>query len=76
MTKEAIEHKDILGRVIEVNDVVAMASHNNLVIGIVEKLNPKMVKVKRPSSTWTQNKYPQDLIKIDGPEAMVYLLKL
>lgn len=70
------EHKDILGREIGVGDVVAMASHNSLAVAIVEKLNPKMVKVKRPGSSWTQNKYPQDLIKIDGPEAMVYLLKL
>lgn len=76
MIKEAIEHKDILDRVINVGDVVAMASHSSLAVAIVEKLSPKMVKVKRPNSTWTQNKYPQDLIKIDGPEAMVYLLKL
>jgi len=77
MNKEkVIEHKDILDRVIEVGDVVAMASHNSLAIAIVEKLNPKMVKVHRPGSTWTQNKYSQDLIKIDGPEAMVYLLKI
>jgi len=76
MAKEAIEHKDILGRLIEVGDVVAMANHNSMAIAIVDKLNPKMIKVKRPNSTWAQNKYPQDLIKIDGPEAMVYLLKL
>ena len=76
MTKPAIEHKDILDRVIEVGDVVAMANHNSLAVAIVEKLNPKMVKVHRPGSTWAQHKYPQDLIKIDGPEAMLYLLKL
>ena len=76
MAKEAIEHKDILGRLIEVGDVVAMANHNSMAIAIVDKLNPKMIKVKRPNSSWAQNKYPQDLIKIDGPEAMVYLLKL
>jgi hypothetical protein len=76
MAKQAIEHKDILGRLIEVGDVVAMANHNSMAIAIVDKLNPKMIKVKRPNSTWAQNKYPYDLIKIDGPEAMVYLLKL
>lgn len=72
----ATEHKDILGRVIEVGDLVAMASHNSLAVAIVEKINPKMIKVKRPNSAWTQNKYPQDLIKIDGPEATLYLLRL
>ena len=76
MAKQAIEHRDILDRVIEVGDVVAMANHNSMTVAIVDKLNPKMVRVKRPNSTWAQNKYPQDLIKIDGPEAMVYLLKL
>ena len=76
MAKQAIEHRDILDRVIEVGDVVAMANHNSMTVAIVDKLNPKMIKVKRPNSTWAQNKYPQDLIKIDGPEAMVYLLKL
>jgi hypothetical protein len=76
MAKQAIEHRDILDRVIEVGDVIAMAYSNSLAIAIVDKLNPKMVRVKRPNSTWAQNKYPQDLIKIDGPEAMVYLLKL
>ena len=72
---ERTEHKDILGRVISVGDVVAMASHNNLTIAIVDKLNPKMIKVKQVNSTWSQNKYPQDLIIIPGPEAMVYLLR-
>lgn len=76
MAKAVIEHRDILDRVIEVGDVVAMAYSNSLAIAIVDKLNPKMIRVKRPNSSWAQNKYPQDLIKIDGPEAMVYLLKL
>ena len=76
MAKPAIEHKDILGKPIVPGDVVAMAYSNSLAIAIIDKLNPKMVKVKRPNSTWAQHKYPQDLIKIDGPEAMLYLLKL
>jgi aspartate 1-decarboxylase len=68
MAKQAIEHKDILDRVIEVGDVIAMASHNSLAVAIVDKLNPKMVRVKRPNSTWAQNKYPQDLIKLTAPK--------
>lgn len=72
---EETEHKDILGRVISVGDVVAMADHNNLSIAIVDKLNPKMIKVKRVNSTWKQNKYPQDLIIISGSEATAYLLR-
>ena len=76
MAKPAIEHKDILGKPIVPGDVVAMAYSNSLAIAIIDKLNPKMVKVKRPNSSWAQNKYPYDLIKIDGPDAMLYLLKL
>ena len=75
-TKAVIEHKDILGKPLVPGDVVAMAYSNSLAVAIIDKLHPKMVKVKRPNSTWTQNKYPRDLIKIDGPEAMLYLLKL
>ena len=75
-TKAVIEHKDILGKPLVPGDVVAMAYSNSLAIAIIDKLNPKMIRVKRPNSTWAQNKYPYDLIKIDGPEAMLYLLKL
>lgn len=70
-----IEHKDILGKTIEVGDAVAMASHNDLAIAIVDKINPKMIRVKRVNSSWTQNKYPKDLIKINGPEVTMYLLR-
>lgn len=69
-------HKDILGRELAVGDVVALAAYNSMAIAIIDKLNPKMVRVKRPNSNWTQNKYSQDLIKIDGTDAMIYLLKL
>lgn len=71
-----VEHKDILGNVLAIGDIVAMPYHNSLTIAIIDKLNPKMVGVKRPGQSWRQNKYPQDLVKVDGPEAMVYLLKL
>jgi len=69
------EHKDILGRTIEIGDAVAMANHNDLAIAIVEKINPKMISVKRVNSTRTQNKYSKDLIKINGPEITMYLLR-
>jgi hypothetical protein len=52
-----------------------------LELGTVKKLNNKMVKVfeaGRANSTWYSgsNKYPQDLVKIDGPEVTMYLLKM
>lgn len=74
------EHKDKLGRVLAVGDAVCYPSHNSLELGTVKKLNPKMVKVHeagRASSEWYSgsNKYPGDLVKVDGPEVTMYLLR-
>jgi hypothetical protein len=74
-----VEHKDKLGRVLEVGDAVCYPSHNSLELGIVKKLNPKMVKVYEAgrSGKWYtgSNKYPGDLVKVDGPEVTMYLLR-
>jgi hypothetical protein len=75
MTKEIPEHKDKLGRVIVLGDFVAFPDRNSLEVGIVKKLNPKMIGVGRVKSRYTQNKYPQDIIKVEGPEVSIYLLK-
>jgi hypothetical protein len=77
--KEEIVHKDRLGRVIKIGDCVAYPSGNTLVIGVVKKLNPKMVGVSElgKSRTWgsAKNKYPMDCVRLDGPEVTMYLLK-
>ena len=78
--KAPLEHKDKLGRVLSVGDAVCYPSHNSLELGTVKKLNPKMVKVMeagRRATTWYtgSNKYPGDLVKVDGPEVTMYLLK-
>ena len=74
MTKEIPQHKDKLGRLIQVGDPVCFANSNRLEFGIIQKLNPKMIKVCRPNSKWSQNKYPDDMVKVDGPEVSMYLL--
>lgn len=75
-----IEHKDKLGRIIKVGDAVVYPYHNRLEIGTVKKLNPKMVKVWEfgaPRKWYTgSNKYPEDIVIIDGPEVTMYLLKI
>jgi hypothetical protein len=78
--KAPLEHKDKLGRILSVGDAVCYPSQNSLELGTVKKLNPKMVKVVeagRRASTWYtgSNKYPSDLVKVDGPEVTMYLLK-
>jgi hypothetical protein len=86
MTSEKIiktppEHRDKLGKLLAVGDAVCYPSHNSLELGTVKKLNPKMIKVieaGRGASKWYtgSNKYPNDLVKVDGPEVTMYLLKM
>jgi hypothetical protein len=80
MTKAVPEHRDKLGRVLAVGDAVCYPYHNSLELGTVKKLNPKMIKVieaGRGASKWYtgSNKYPNDLVKVDGPEVTMYLLR-
>ena len=79
--KIQLEHRDKLGRLLAVGDAVCYPDRNSLELGTVKKLNPKMVKViesGRKHSTWYtgSNKYPNDLVKVDGPEVTMYLLKM
>jgi hypothetical protein len=75
--KEMPEHRDKLGRLLKVGDCVAYPASNTLMIGIVKKLNPKMVGVgKLGKNSWgPSNKYPNDLVLLDGPEVTMYLIK-
>ena len=75
MPKETPVHKDKLGRLLAVGDCVVYPHRNSLGIGTIKKFNPKMIRVCKLGSKWEQNKYPEDLVKVDGPEVSVYLLK-
>ena len=76
MAKEIPEHKDILGRIINVGDYVAYPYSNELKLGKVAKIHPKMISIDT-NSKWNSitNKYPRDLVKLDGPDLTTYLLK-
>jgi hypothetical protein len=81
MAKAIPEHKDKLGRVLAVGDAVCYPCQNSLDLGTVKKLNPKMVKVMeagRSASKWYtgSNKYPSDLVKVEGAEVTMYLLRM
>lgn len=71
------EHTDILGQPLGVGDAVVFPSSNTMYVGMITKLNPKMVKVKRVGVkyAWEQNKYPSDLAKVSGSEVTMYLLR-
>lgn len=70
------DHRDILGQPLALGDCVVYPSSNSMYVGTIVKLNPKMVKVRRVGTrtTWEQNKYPQDLARVSGPEVTMYLL--
>jgi hypothetical protein len=77
---KTIEHLDKLGRPLAEGDCVAFPGQNTLYIGTIKKLNPKMVKVvKVGAKSWYAsngtNKYPEDLVKLDGVDVTMYLLK-
>lgn len=78
--KTAPQHKDKLGRLIQLDDFVAYPQNNGLRVGKIIKLNNKMVKVlditkpskHRPSE---YNKYPQDVVKLEASDMTWYILK-
>ena len=72
MDREIPEHKDILGRVLNIGDYVAYPDSNQMRMGKIEKLNPKMIRIQ---GRWPVLKYPKDTVKLEGPELMMYLLK-
>jgi hypothetical protein len=78
MAKEIPQHSDILGNPIVVGDCVTFPYNSSLRIGIVTKLNPKMVQVKRVGSKRpgiTYNKYPTDIAVLNSQDVTMYLLK-
>ena len=79
--KQQPNHKDIIGRPINIGDFVATVIANKLHVGKVIKLNPKMVKVRLLNTKTTNwyngehNKYPSDMALIDGEYLTMYILK-
>jgi hypothetical protein len=72
---ELPKHYDLLGRQLAVGDYIAYPDGNSLRLGTVDKLNPKMVRVRGLKRTWNVNKYASDTVKLDGPDLVMYLLK-
>lgn len=70
-----LEHKDILGNTIKVDDTVVYPNHNRLQIATVKKLNPKMINVVAIGRKSPDRKYPSDLLVVDDPKITMYMLK-
>ena len=76
MTKLSVQHKDLFGQQLEIGDCVVYPRSNSMMVGTVAKLNPKMVGVKGIGSRWGDcNKYPAEIVKVNGAEVTMYLLK-
>ena len=75
-----IEHRDKLGRLLKKGDCVAVPQQNKLMIGIITKLNNKMIRIEKIGAKrrWEPigvNKYAVDSIKLEGPDVTMYILK-
>jgi hypothetical protein len=71
-------HLDILGRRILPGDFVISQSYGQeLGIYVVERLTEKMLKLKKIKSgnrKSNQLRYPDDCVKVEGPEVTLFLL--
>lgn len=77
---KTVEHRDRLGRLIKIGDFVAAADNNRLSVGVVNKINPKMIQYTTVSKQkyWhgrKVNKYPDDTVVIEGPDVTIFILK-
>lgn len=78
MAKEIIQHRDLFGQELAIDDCVVYPISNIMHVGKVIKINPKMVKVQRVGNKgWRSevNKYPSELVKVQGAEVTMYLLR-
>lgn len=74
------EHRDHLGRIIKIGDFVVTVHNNNLSVGTVCRLHPKMIQYQTISDYhfWNNrkiNQYPKDVVVIEGPEVSMFILK-
>ena len=79
MSDEVIKHKDIFGRILQVDDIVIVSAHGGferrLRLGIVKKLNPKMVNILPYGSRKIDRRYSDELLVVtDDPRVSAYLL--
>ena len=68
-------HKDKLGVILKVGDIVAYPSYNYLKIGRITKLNPKMLAITDLERNKPNDRvYSEQAIKLDSAETMIWVL--
>lgn len=68
-------HTDIFNTNINVGDYVISYLRNTLKVFIVEKLSPKMVRLKLANSNYTVHRYPAEIMIIDKNIAVFKILQ-
>ena len=69
-------HADILGNAIQVGEVCVYPAYNELKIGTITKLNPKMIDVVGIGKSYHTRRYPHDVYLISNDSKLsMYLLK-
>lgn len=81
VAKEEPKHKDRIGQLIKLEDYVVYPDHNHLAIGMVKKLNNKMIGVSKlvkssKGYNWSSysNKYPEDCVIVDGARVTMIIM--
>jgi len=73
------DHRDLLGREVNVDDTVAYTHHNSLYVGKVIKITPKQVRVIPMLTNYRSDtgylKYTNQCVLIGGPDLTMHLLK-
>jgi len=73
------DHRDLLGREVNLDDAVAYTHHNSLYVGKVIKITPKQVRVVDMLSKYRNDtgylKYTNQCVLIGGPDLTLHLLK-
>jgi hypothetical protein len=82
MAKPEPEHTDILGQPLSEGCHVAMTCRNQMMIGKIIKMNPKMLRVIPIGKTFSTYRseegylvYGSQTVRLDGPDALAYILK-
>lgn len=77
--KEAPVQTDILGTELKIGDIIAVARGNSLYVYRVCKITAKMIRAKALNSKYAGDDgdlvYSSNAIKLDGPDAMAYVLR-
>ena len=77
MAEKILEHFDVIGRPLKLGDCVAYPGHYGTEIGVITKMNPKMVTISRIGAGRkdSSRKYPADCVLIEPDVAVPYILQ-